>query len=86
MGRYAQDQGPRGEVVDFRTPIRIGQAEVAPGDVIFGDIDGVLVVPAAAVQDVFARAIEKAGKENLVRTAIENGMPTVQAFQTYGVM
>jgi regulator of RNase E activity RraA len=85
-GRYAQDQGPRGEVVDFRTRIRIGQVEIAPGDVIFGDIDGVLVVPAAAVQDIFARAIEKASKENLVRTAIENGMPTVQAFETYGVM
>jgi regulator of RNase E activity RraA len=85
-GRYAQDQGPRGEVVDFRTRIRIGQVEIAPGDVIFGDIDGVLVVPAAAVQEVFVRAIEKATKENVVRTAIENGMPTVQAFQTYGVM
>ena len=85
-GRYAQDQGPRGEVVDFRTPIRIGQVEIAPGDVIFGDIDGVLVVPAAAVEDVFARALEKAGKENLVRSAIEDGMSTVKAFQTYGVM
>jgi regulator of RNase E activity RraA len=85
-GRYAQDQGPRGEVVDFRTRIRIGEVDVAPGDVIFGDIDGVLVVPAAAVDDVFARAIEKAGKENLVRAAIESGMPTVKAFETYGVM
>jgi regulator of RNase E activity RraA len=85
-GRYAQDQGPRGEVVDFRTPIRIGQVDIGPGDVIFGDIDGVLVVPAPAVQDVFARAIEKAGKENLVRVAIDGGMSSAKAFETYGVM
>ena len=85
-GRYAQDQGPRGEVVDFRTRIRIGEVDIQPGDVIFGDIDGVLVVPAAAVNDVFSRALDKATKENQVRVAIENGMSTVKAFETYGVM
>jgi regulator of RNase E activity RraA len=85
-GRYAQDQAPRGAVVDFRTKIRIGQVEIAPEDVVFGDIDGVLVVPASAVEDVFRRAIEKVEKENLVRLAIEQGMPTVKAFATYGVM
>ena len=85
-GRYAQDQAPRGEVTDFRTTIRIGQVSIAPGDIVFGDIDGVLVVPKAAAEDVFRRAVEKVEKENLVRIAIENGMPSVEAFATYGVM
>jgi regulator of RNase E activity RraA len=85
-GRYAQDQAPRGEVVDFRIPIRIENVDVAPGDVIFGDLDGVLVVPSAAVNEVFSRALVKVDKENLVRVAIEDGMPTVEAFATYGVM
>ncbi|MGA7412599.1 MAG: RraA family protein, partial [Bryobacteraceae bacterium] len=37
-GRYAQDQAPRGEVVDFRVPVRIGQVEIHPGDIVFGDV------------------------------------------------
>jgi regulator of RNase E activity RraA len=85
-GRYAQDQGPRGEVIDFRIPIRIAQVEIAPGDIVFGDIDGVLVVPKSASEEVFRRAVEKVEKENLVRVAIEEGMPSAKAFATYGVM
>jgi regulator of RNase E activity RraA len=86
IGRYAQDQGPRGEVVDFRQPVKIGNVRIEPGDIIFGDIDGVVAVPRSAEQEVFRRALEKVEKENLVRTAIENGMTTVKAFATYGVM
>jgi regulator of RNase E activity RraA len=85
-GCYAQDQGPRGRVVDFRVPIEIGGVRVAPGDIVFGDVDGVLVVPAAAEEEAFTRAIEKVRGEQLVRRAIEEGMTTVEAFATYGIM
>jgi regulator of RNase E activity RraA len=59
---------------------------IAPGDIVFGDLDGVLIIPKAAEQEAISRALEKAGKENAVRTAIENGMSTVDAFQKFGVM
>jgi regulator of RNase E activity RraA len=72
--------------VDFRVAIQVGQVNVAPGDIVFGDIDGVVVIPRAAEDDVFRRALEKVEKENLVRVAIEGGMPAVEAFATYGVM
>lgn len=85
-GNYAQDQAPRGSVVDFRTPIKLGQVSIHPGDIIFGDIDGVCVIPQAAEEEVIERAVEKATTENQVRLAIENGMPAVEAFQKYGVM
>jgi len=85
-GRYAQDQAPRGQAVDFRTSIRIGQVDIAPGDIVFGDIDGVLAVPKAAADEVFRRSLERVEKENLVRVAIEDGMPSAKAFATYGVM
>jgi regulator of RNase E activity RraA len=85
-GSYAQDQGPRGEVIDFRIPIEIGQARVVPGDIIFGDLDGVCVVPKAAEQEVFARAFEKARKEKTVRKALEEGMPSKAAFEKYGIL
>lgn len=86
MGSYAQDQAPRGKVVDFRVPIQIGGTKVHPGDIVFGDIDGVCVVPATAEADVFCAALEKARGEKLVRNAIEAGMTATDAFKTYGIM
>jgi regulator of RNase E activity RraA len=85
-GSYAQDQGPRGKVVDFRVPLEIGAVRVKPGDVIFGDLDGVCVVPHAAEEEVFRRALEKVQKESLVEQAIEGGMGAEEAFEKYGVM
>jgi Demethylmenaquinone methyltransferase len=86
-GRYAQDQRARGKVVDFRLPIEIGGVTVRPGDVVFGDIDGVVVVPCQAEEEVFRRALEKVSTENRLRTEIaENGMSAVEAFRRFGVM
>lgn len=85
-GRYAQDQSCRGKVVDFRVPIEMDAVRIMPGDIVFGDLDGVLVIPKEAEQEAISRALEKASKENAVRTAIENGMSTVEAFQKFGVM
>ena len=85
-GSYAQDQGPRGKVIDFRIPIKIGQVRIAPGDMIYGDLDGVLVVPQAAVEQTFTDALEKARGEQQVRKAIEAGMSAVEAFRIFGIM
>jgi regulator of RNase E activity RraA len=85
-GRYAQDQGPRGKVIDYRVPLQIGQARIDPGDIIFGDIDGVLVVPRAAEVDVIEKALEKIRGESAVRQALEDGMSTVEAFAKFGIM
>jgi regulator of RNase E activity RraA len=85
-GRYAQDQGVRGQVVDFRVPIRFGEVAVQPGDIVFGDLDGVCVVPRAAEVETFTKALEKARGEKLVQKALENGMSTVEAFRKFGIM
>jgi regulator of RNase E activity RraA len=85
-GAYAQDQGPRGKVIDFRVPLEIGQVRILPGDIVVGDIDGVCVVPQAAEEDVFTRALEKARGEKLVKKAIEGGMSAVEAFARFGIM
>ncbi|HTN60469.1 MAG TPA: RraA family protein [Devosia sp.] len=85
-GVYAQDQGVRGKVIDFRSSIIIGGIRIAPGDLIFGDSEGVLVIPRAAETEVLRMAQEKASTENVVATAIKNGMPACEAFSTYGVM
>lgn len=86
FGSYAQDQGPRGKVVDWPVPIELDGVRVMPGDVIFGDRDGVLVIPAQAVEDAFHGAFEKAKGENEVLQALKKGMTTVEAFDKFGIM
>lgn len=85
-GAYAQDQGPRGKVVDYAVPIEIGGIRIRPGDILFGDRDGVLVVPLEAEQEAISLAFEKVETESKVRLAIEAGMSTVEAFARFGVM
>lgn len=86
IGTYAQDQGPRGKVIDYRVPIEIGNVRIHPGDIIYGDRDGVVVVPAQIQDEVFERALEKARGEKQVLKALQNGMSTVEAFATFGIM
>lgn len=85
-GPYAQDQGIRGKVVDWRTPVHLGRARVEPGDLIFGDVDGVLVVPSQAVAEVLTRALEKVRGEKIVEKAIQDGMGAAEAYRTYGIL
>jgi regulator of RNase E activity RraA len=87
LGPYAQDQKPRGRVADFRCPLQIGEVKIDSGDIVFGDVDGVLIVPKAAEREALTRALEKVAKENMVRVAIErDGMSAVTALETFGVM
>ena len=51
-----QDQAPRGRVVDYRVPLTVNGVHVLPGDLVFGDRDGVLVIP----QDIEREVIERA--------------------------
>ncbi len=85
-GSYGQDSAPRYKVVDFRVPVEIGGVRIHPGDVIFGDIDGVCVIPSHAVREVFVSALEKARGEKLVRRALEAGRSAVEAFEKHGIM
>lgn len=85
-GTYAQDQGPRGKVIDYGVEIEFNGISVRPGDVVFGDRDGVLIIPKDAEQEAFSKAFEKARGEKLVRKALEAGMSTVEAFRKFGIM
>ncbi|MGE8377836.1 MAG: RraA family protein [Sphingobacterium sp.] len=86
MGCYAQDQAPRGKVIDWRVPIHFGQVLIHDGDILIGDIDGVCVVPREHEQEVFARAFEKARAEKVVLNRVMEGMAAKEAFEKYGIM
>jgi len=85
-GTYAQDQGTRGQVIDFRTAIEIGGVRIDPGDLLFGDREGVLVIPREAEAEACARALDKVRTEDKVAEAIRGGMSACEAFETFGVM
>jgi len=53
---------------------------------IFGDVDGVLVIPAEHIEYVIEKALEKARGEKNVRKAIEKGMSATEAFATFGIL
>src|SRR3984957_13859694 len=85
-GLYAQDQGPRGKVIDFRTVVEIEGVRIEPGDLIFGDREGVLVIPAEVEAEAIEAALAKMSTENRVATAIRGGMGAREAFDTFGVL
>lgn len=85
-GRFAQDSGVRTQVVDYRCPIEIGQVTVQPDDLVFGDLDGVVIVPKKVEAEVVERALAKARGEKLVRKEIEAGMSSTAAFKKYGIL
>ncbi|MDN5216754.1 RraA family protein [Fulvivirgaceae bacterium BMA12] len=85
-GKYAQDQGPRGKVIDFRCPIEIEGVIINNGDIVVGDIDGVCIVPQNIEAEVINKALEKARGEKTVSIAINKGMSARESWDTYGIM
>jgi regulator of RNase E activity RraA len=93
MATRATKLGARGAVLDgyykvhdFRVPIEIGAVRIEPGDIIFGDIDGVCIIPKEAEQEVFSKALEKARGEKLVKKSLEAGMSAAAAYNEHGIM
>jgi 4-hydroxy-4-methyl-2-oxoglutarate aldolase len=85
-GRFAQDSRVRMIVAEYRVTMEIEGTVVRPGDLIFGDLDGVVVIPHEIEKEVFERSVEKASAENKVRQEIENGMSSTEALSKYGVL
>lgn len=85
-GRFAQDSAVRTQVADYRCPIEAGQVTLQPGDLVFGDLDGVIVVPKKVEAEVIERALAKARGEKQVRKEIEAGMSSTAAFKKYGIL
>ncbi len=85
-GSFAQDAGVRSSVMDYRCTVEIGGVLVEPGDLVFADIDGVLIIPRALEERVIRLALEKVAAEKIVRTEIEAGAASTAVFDRYGVL
>lgn len=85
-GTWAQDSSIRTYVFDYRCDIEIGQVTVHDGDIVFGDVDGVLIIPRDIAEEVIEKALQKAATEKTMRKAIEEGMLVTDAFAKFGVL
>jgi regulator of RNase E activity RraA len=85
-GSYAYGLQRRHNVVDYRCSIKIGDVRIRLGDLIFGDGNGVCVIPHEAEKEIINKAIEKSRLEAKVREEIEAGNSIVDAFKKFTVM
>ena len=80
------DSKGRGKVVDIDIPIECAGVHVEPGDLVFGDVDGVVIVPRSAEEDVRARAFDKVARENTTRDELLRGAKLKDVYDRYGVL
>jgi len=77
------DSKGRAVVVSYDVPIRCGDVLVNPGDIIFADFDGIVVVPRNVEKEVFKKAQEKVGRENLSRKELLMGKSLQEVYNKY---
>jgi regulator of RNase E activity RraA len=80
------DSKGRMDAISHGQPIRIGACVVKPGDYVFGDIDGVVVIPAELADKALPRALEKVTGENKVREELAKGRSVREVFDEYGIL
>lgn len=80
------DSKGRGVVVDYNVPVVCGGVRVSPGDLLFADDDGVVVVPAEAVVDTVRLATEKVALENHTREELMRGAYLRDVYAKYSVL
>lgn len=85
-GRHPTDCNGRLEVLEYGSPVTIGAVTISSGDFVVGDVDGVVVIPAALSDAVMLAAADKGSQENLFRAAVANGMQPSLAYERFGVL
>ncbi|MBX3054272.1 MAG: RraA family protein [Caldilineaceae bacterium] len=85
-GIYPVDSAGRGQVIDYNCTVNCGDVVVSPGDVIFGDSDGVVVIPKDALRAVVEQAVAKVEGENITREELRKGLTLRDVFNKYGVL
>ena len=80
------DSKGRGKVADIDVPIECAGVRIEPGDLVFGDVDGVVVVPRHVEDEVLSRAFHKVASENRTRDDLLQGAKLGEVFDRYGVL
>lgn len=79
------DAVPRWRIEHWNVPVTIGSVRIEPGDYVVADRDGVLVIPAALLDEVLDKAEEVVATENEIREAVREGVSPLEAYDRYGI-
>lgn len=84
--KYRISNGSLGRclITHYQIPIKIGDVDIKPGDIVLGDIDGVLVVPRAIAYDVLVRAEEIKSNEKKIFSWVNEGQSIQQITEKGG--
>ena len=85
-GRDVRTSKGRCEINECQIPVILDGVTIRPGDYIFGDIDGVIVIPKEVAEEVIRQAAETVEKENEVRTRLLNGSTLQKAYEEIGAI
>lgn len=80
------DSKGRGKIVALDVPVEVAGVKVTTGDLIYGDADGVVVVPQSIEAEVIAAAFEKLKGEHSTLADLQAGMKLGDVFAKYGVL
>ena len=88
---FAGNIGPldtkhRGKLVWNDVPGKIHGVNVNSGDLVFGDVDGVVVIPKESVEIVLEQSLKKVSEENIVRKKLEKGYTLEKIFAEHGIL
>ena len=76
----------RGKMMMADVPGEIGDVRIESGDLVFGDNDGVVIVPSHIISEVVGKALEKVSSENTVRDEIKEGNKLTDIFEKHGIL
>ncbi|WP_035830915.1 RraA family protein [Kaistia adipata] len=80
------DSKGRCRMIEMDRTIECGGVMISAGDTIFGDVDGVVVIPQAIADEVFRRALDKAARETHTRDELRAGRLLIEVYEKYGVL
>lgn len=85
-GLTPYDSLGRMDVVETNVAIRCGGIAVHPGDLVFADVDGIVVVPQELADEVISKAWEKVNGESKVREDLRAGASVAETFAKYRIL
>jgi len=80
------DSKGRVEFSDKQIEVVCGDVRVRPGDIVFGDFDGVVVIPKEVAEEVVKEAEDKVRRESEFRAAIRRGEDFRKTVERYKVI
>jgi 4-hydroxy-4-methyl-2-oxoglutarate aldolase len=80
------DSKGRSEVISYNCHIELGGVPVDPDDIVFGDIDGIVIIPKDIAVEVANKAYEKIHSENLVREELLQGKSITEVYNKYKIL